>query len=250
MSELIDTATLAEALARFRARAPRVHCITNAVAQTFTANVLLAAGGIPSMTIDAREVGEFISSADALLVNLGTMGPDREEGIAAALDAADDRDIPWALDPVFAERSKPRLALARTLAERGPDILRANGAELEVLAGDESVQSFARSLGTVIACTGAADLLTDGARDITLANGSPMMGAVTAMGCAATALIAGFAGTSPDGLAAAAGALAFVGIAGEEAASKARGPGSFAVGFLDALHSLQPVDIERRTRFS
>ena len=31
-------------LERLRARSPRVHCITNAVAQNFTANVLLAVG--------------------------------------------------------------------------------------------------------------------------------------------------------------------------------------------------------------
>ena len=44
----------ADILTRLRARAPRVHCITNAVAQTFTANVLLAAGAIPSMTLVGR----------------------------------------------------------------------------------------------------------------------------------------------------------------------------------------------------
>ena len=37
----------ADILARVRARAPRIHCITNAVAQNFTANVLLAAGALP-----------------------------------------------------------------------------------------------------------------------------------------------------------------------------------------------------------
>ncbi|HSL80519.1 MAG TPA: hydroxyethylthiazole kinase, partial [Pseudolabrys sp.] len=34
-------------LARLRALSPRVHCITNAVAQNFTANMLLAAGCVP-----------------------------------------------------------------------------------------------------------------------------------------------------------------------------------------------------------
>ena len=45
----------AETQERLRARAPRVHCITNAVAQAFTANVLLAAGAVPSMTIAVNE---------------------------------------------------------------------------------------------------------------------------------------------------------------------------------------------------
>ena len=53
--ELADIA--ADLLARLRTRAPRVHCITNSVAQQFTANVLLAAGAVPSMTISPEEIG-------------------------------------------------------------------------------------------------------------------------------------------------------------------------------------------------
>ena len=44
---------LADCVERFRAVRPHVHCITNSVAQHFTANVLLAAGATPSMTSDA-----------------------------------------------------------------------------------------------------------------------------------------------------------------------------------------------------
>src|SRR5579862_7363023 len=76
-------ATLIE---RLRARAPRVHCITNSVAQAFTANVLLAAGAVPSMTLSADEIGSFVASADALLVNLGTLDKERREAVAAALE--------------------------------------------------------------------------------------------------------------------------------------------------------------------
>src|SRR5215467_6943708 len=62
----------AEILARLRVRRARVHCITNTVAQNFTANALLAAGCLPSMTVSAEEVGYFVSGAQGLLVNLGT----------------------------------------------------------------------------------------------------------------------------------------------------------------------------------
>ena len=61
---------------------PRVHCITNAVAQNFTANMLLAAGAVPSMTIAPKEVGRFAARADALLVNLGTFDAGAAEGVA------------------------------------------------------------------------------------------------------------------------------------------------------------------------
>jgi hydroxyethylthiazole kinase len=69
----------AEILERIRARRPRVHCITNAVAQTLTANMLLAAGAVPSMTIAQKEVRAFVGRADALLINLGTFDPERQQ---------------------------------------------------------------------------------------------------------------------------------------------------------------------------
>ena len=56
----------ADVLARIRGRAPRVHCITNSVAQQYTANMLLAAGAVPSMTISADEISAFVAGANAL----------------------------------------------------------------------------------------------------------------------------------------------------------------------------------------
>src|SRR5580704_15833883 len=93
-------AIAADVLARIRARRPRVHCITNAVAQNFSANMLLAAGAVPSMTIAADEIAEFVSRADALLVNLGTLDPERRAAIELAVTTAGAR-VPWVLDPVL-----------------------------------------------------------------------------------------------------------------------------------------------------
>ena len=53
----VDFADIAmTVLQRIRERSPRVHCITNTVAQQFTANVLLAAGAVPSMTLSPQEI--------------------------------------------------------------------------------------------------------------------------------------------------------------------------------------------------
>ena len=108
----------ADILARLRATNPRVHCITNAVAQNFTANVLLAAGALPSMTVDPAEVAEFVARADALLVNLGTLNRDRREAAEIAIEQVTDERRPWVLDPVFVDRSEPRTAFAKTLVDR------------------------------------------------------------------------------------------------------------------------------------
>src|SRR4051812_28544773 len=127
----------ADILMRLRARSPRVHCITNAVAQTFTANTLLAAGAIPSMTLSPGEIGAFVARADALLVNLGTFDAERRAATAAALEVAAERRIPWVLDPVFVDRSDARAAYAKSLVAQNPDAVRLNGAEFEALSGSE-----------------------------------------------------------------------------------------------------------------
>src|SRR5580704_4898752 len=101
--ELADIA--ADVLARIRDRAPRVHCITNTVAQNYTANMLLAAGAVPAMTIAPEEVVSFVAGADALLVNLGTFDAERRHAIELALGAVQAARMPWVLDPVFIESS-------------------------------------------------------------------------------------------------------------------------------------------------
>src|ERR1700684_1307426 len=103
--ELADIA--ADVMARIKSRAPRVHCVTNSVAQAYTANILLAAGAIPSMTISREEIAAFATSADTLLVNLGTFDAERRAAIERALGAARP-GAPWVLDPVFIERSAAR----------------------------------------------------------------------------------------------------------------------------------------------
>ena len=231
----------AEILARIRERAPRVHCITNTVAQAFTANVLLAVGAVPSMTIAPEEVGAFVAGADALLVNLGTFDAERRSAIEVAVGQASGR-IPWILDPVFIDRSPARADYARELVAQSPAAVRLNAPEFVALAGmsaEHSVLTFyAGEHGTIIALTGATDVVTDGIRRAQIGNGHALMGRVTAMGCAGSAVAAACLAVEPDRwIATAAGVLA-LGIAGEMAAVRARGPGSLCIEIVDALYRL------------
>jgi hydroxyethylthiazole kinase len=239
-------------LALVRERKPRVHCITNTVVQGFTANVLLAAGAIPSMTTSPNEIGYFVSGANALLVNLGTFDTERREAIDTAL--AFDDGVPWVLDPVLIERSAPRAEYARLLAAREPRVVRANAAEFTALTErettPESLDKFALDHITVAACTGATDFVTSGTRRATVKNGHPWMAQVTGIGCAETALIAALVAIENDEFLAATAGLLIAGVAGEIAAGSANGPGSFAVTFLDALASIAPEDVIRRGNLS
>src|SRR5712691_4895713 len=96
LADLPDVA--AAILARLAARSPRVHCITNAVAQNFTANVLLAAGAVPSMTVAPEEIVDFVTRADALLINLGTLDRERREAAEMAIETVEIIDALYRLD--------------------------------------------------------------------------------------------------------------------------------------------------------
>jgi hydroxyethylthiazole kinase len=247
-------ARAAELVALVRERRPRVHCITNSVVQELTANVLLAAGAIPSMTTSPEEIGFFVAGADALLVNLGTFDRERRDALDIALEVARDDGIPWVLDPVFIERSEPRAELARSLAQTEPRVVRANAAEFAALLqgepSDEALDRFALDNITVAACTGPIDLVTSGAKRFRIENGHAFMGQVTGIGCAETALLCAFVAVEDDEFVAATAALLVMGVAGEIAAERAGGPGSFAVALIDTLATLDAGEIQKRAKIT
>jgi hydroxyethylthiazole kinase len=232
----------ADIVERLRQRRPRVHCITNPVAQTFTANVLLAVGAAPAMTVSPKEVVPFVRRADALLVNLGMFDVERQKAALAAIPVANKKRTPWVLDPVYIDSSAPRAAFAKRLVAKNPTALRLNQHELAALGGNaKDLAAFTRhaaKMQTVIGLTGERDFVSDGTRLATITNGDPMMAKVTAMGCAGSALVAACLAVESDAWLATTAALVVFGIAGEVAAKRARGPGSFAVEIIDALHAL------------
>jgi hydroxyethylthiazole kinase len=228
------------AIDALRGKGALVHCITNTVAQNFTANVLLACGATPSMTVAREEARHFTSSADAVLVNLGTLDEDRVAAIRQAVLLSADEGKPLVLDPVMCHISPPRLALAREVAAAGPSIIRANAAEAEALGGLPAA--------TVLARTGAVDRVEVGAEVVTIANGHPFMSRVVAVGCAQGALMAALASVAESPRDAALAALVWFGVAGEHAATKAKGPGTFQPLFLDALYTLSTSQISHAAR--
>src|SRR5262245_2298592 len=240
----------AEILARLRVRRPRVHCITNTVAQNFTANALLAAGCLPSMTVSPEEVDAFVPGAQGLLVNLGTFDKERREAIMIALDTARSNARPWVLDPVFVDRAPTRAAFARELIARRPTVIRLNHAEFSTLAGGkplpDTVAAYARAGQAVVGLSGESDLVSNGERTTSIANGHPLMARVTAMGCAGSALVVACLAIEPDAFIGTVAALLIINIAGELAAEGSAGPGSFAASIIDALYNLDgPTLIER-----
>ena len=135
MPELLNPAPVAHLRHLLRAHSPLVHCMTNDVVQTFTANVLLAVGASPAMVIDPREAAQFAAIADALLINVGTLTADRAVAMRAAVEQARRADKPWTLDPVAVGALTVRTAFCRELLALHPAAIRGNASEILALAG-------------------------------------------------------------------------------------------------------------------
>ncbi len=192
-------------------------------------------------------------SADALLVNLGTFDGERREAVLTALDVVRHHGKPWVLDPVLIDRSPPRAGFAKALLARKPAALRLNAAEFQALGGAPNpagVTAFAKDASTVVALSGATDLVGDATRLAAIANGHPYMARVTALGCAASALTAACIACIDDPWQASASALLVMGVAGEIAGETAAGPGSFAAALLDALFNLDEATLCQRAQVS
>ena len=98
----------------------------------------------------------------------------------------------------------------------------------------------AGSTGTIVALTGEVDIVTDGARLVSLHNGDELMSKVTAIGCAGSAFVASALAVERDRWLATAAAIMVFGLAGELAALRSDGPGSLAFTILDSLHGMTP----------
>ena len=230
LSRTITARSLADLWARLKTQNPRVHCITNSVVQNLTANALLAVGAVPSMTTDANEIADFSRSADALLVNLGTLDAERRHAITTAIPLINAAGKSWVLDPVMIDRAPHRLAYARELLALAPAIIRANQTEAEMLGLQHNV----------LAISGVEDRVEAAQGRIFLKHGHAYGSMITGGGCALSAIMAALAALTDSPVLAAATGFAAYGLAQDIAARDAEGPGSFAVRLLDELANLTP----------
>jgi len=258
-----------ESLARIRERKPLVHQITNYVVMNETANATLAIGALPVMAHAPEEVEEMVGLAGALVLNIGTLSSSWIDAMLLAGRAANAAGVPVVLDPVGAGATRYRTDTAkRIIDEVDVAVLRGNAGEIATLAGvdaevrgvesigaagtaAEVARAAASTLGVVAAVTGSVDHVSDGSRVVAVENGHPLLASITGTGCMSTAITGAFlAARSEQPLEAAAEALAAFGVAGENAAPGAKGPGSFHVNLYDALAALDPAQLDERARFA
>ena len=90
-----------------------MQCITNFVTVNDCANIILAAGGSPSMAQDEREAEEAVTCAQALVCNMGAV--ERLPSMLLAGKRANVLGIPVVLDPVGAGATRLRTETASGL---------------------------------------------------------------------------------------------------------------------------------------
>lgn len=252
-----------------RERRPLVHQITNYVVMNETANATLALGALPVMAHAREEVEEMVALAGALVLNIGTLSPHWVEAMIAAGKAANAATTPVVLDPVGAGATRYRTDTAKQILEQvDVTVLRGNAGEVATLVGVSAevrgVESIgagddpatlarlaARSLGVVTSVTGAVDHVSDGDRALAIANGDELLASVTGTGCMSSAITGCFlAAKGDEPLESAAEALAAFGVAAEDAAAQANGPGTFHANLYDALAALDPETLDGRAKIS
>ncbi|MFL5958872.1 MAG: hydroxyethylthiazole kinase [Gaiellaceae bacterium] len=256
-------------LRTLRERKPLVHQITNYVVMNETANATLALGALPVMAHAREEVEEMVGLASALVLNIGTLSEHWIEAMLLAGRAASERGVPVVLDPVGAGATRYRSETARRILEEVQvTVLRGNQGEVATLAGVDAevrgVESMAtglepgalargaaRHFELVVSVTGPIDHVSDGERVLNVANGHPLLAQVTGTGCISSALTGCFLAAKPEEpLEAAAEALAALGVAAEDAAAGAEGPGTFHARLYDALAALDPAGLDGRARIT
>src|SRR3954452_10810980 len=106
---------VAEGVERVRRDGPLVHNVTNLVAITLSANVLIAVGASPIMSAAPEEAADLAALSGALVINIGTLSRDWIEGGHAAGRGCPRAGRPWILDPVGVGATTFRREAARAL---------------------------------------------------------------------------------------------------------------------------------------
>lgn len=196
---------------------PLIHCLTNQVVMTQTANALLAVGASPIMTDEPLESKEITSLAQGILVNIGTMTTLTQQAMTIAIETANQKQIPIVLDPVGVGASAFRFSFVDAcLTQNNITVLRCNQGELATIArepwitkgvdsgkGDVDCETIAKRVATdyhcIVVVTGKEDIVTDGKRVEIVRGGHDQITRVTGTGCMLGALLsAGIASVSKE----------------------------------------------------
>lgn len=261
-----------------RKTVPLVHNITNYVTVNDVANVILACGASPIMSDEPDDVVDITSICGGLNINIGTLHKSSIEAMHLAGKRANELGHPILLDPVGAGASALRTNTAVDLMKALKlTVIRGNISEIKTLAlgsgttkgvdadvadkvTDENlddavkfVKDFAKKSGSIVAVTGAIDLVSDGEKCYVIRNGRPEMGQITGTGCQLSGLMTAFIVANPENqLEAAAAAVCTMGLAGEIGYSHMQegdGNSTYRNRIIDAICNMDGDALEKGAKY-
>ena len=269
---------LGSCLENVRKSVPLVHNITNYVTVNDVANVLLACGGSPIMSDEPEDVEDITSICGGLNINIGTLNQSSIKGMFTAGKKANELGHKVLLDPVGAGASALRTNTAVKLMEEIRfTVIRGNISEIKTLAlgsgttkgvdadvadavTDETldqavafVKSFAKNTGSIVAVTGAIDLVSDSETCYVIRNGRPEMGRITGTGCQLSGMMTAFVVANPGNeLEAAAAAVCTMGLAGEIGWANMQpsdGNSTYRNRIIDAIYNMDKETLDKGAKY-
>lgn len=261
-----------------REKHPLVHNITNYVTVNDVANILLACGGSPIMADDSGEVEDITSICQGLNINIGTLNKNTIPSMFLAGKKANALGHVVLLDPVGAGASRLRTKTANELVRDIKfTVIRGNISEIRTLIEgtgntkgvdadlsdavtednlDETIKNlkaFSKATDSVIAVTGAIDLVADAEKCYVIRNGRPEMGTITGTGCQLSGMMTAFLCANVEQpLEAAAAAICAMGIAGEigfEHLREGEGNSTYRNRIIDAIYHMDGNTLEERAKY-
>ena len=155
------------------------------------------------MTLSPEEIGAFVAGAQGLLVNLGTFDARTARGDGNRGGDRRRKTVCLGCSTPYSSNERRRAPLLRAsssaaepggCASQSCGIFRARRRHDDARKRNSVMRGPTR---TVVALSGETDLITDGERVATVANGHPLMAKVTAMGCAGSALLSACLAVEP-----------------------------------------------------
>lgn len=246
---------------------PLVHHITNWVTIYDCANMTRALGALPVMAHAPEECADMTRLSSALVLNIGTLTVEIIDAMIISVTAANEKGIPVVLDAVGVGATKFRDDMAAKILDSVRiDVIKGNYSEIAKLAGEnvetkgvettsieadpgELAKGLAKSKSCTVVMTGKEDIISNGEKTFIVKNGHELMGSIVGTGCMVASIIASFVAVNPDYCDAARDALCCFGVAGELAAEKANGPGSFKVNLYDEVFNISDETVMSKMNF-
>ncbi len=252
-----------------------VHAITNYVTVADVAEVIRLWGALPVMAHSPQESGEMASSAEALVLNTGTIDENSCSGMVRAAESAAAEGIPVVLDPVGVGATSYRTDFVQELLQtHPPDIIKGNAGEISTLAGrkarvrgvesqgehqklEKSALYLAEKYSCAVLVTGSMDLAADEDYICRLEAGTPLLGRIVGTGCMLAGTLGAMAAAQEIRVereknrqrenlnlrTAVTGAAAFA-AAADLAAAEESSPASFRRALLDRIYKCEPAEIK------